>query len=76
MSEYLLKIFRNCIPRMSKSAAKFGQTLQQNLQSMVLKPPPSGGLTVSHHEKYLRRLAPDSLHPGTPRNRRVFVCGS
>jgi cohesin loading factor subunit SCC2 len=46
-SDYLLKIFRTCIPHMPKTAAKFGQELQSALQPMILKPSTSGGLQVS-----------------------------
>ncbi|TFK69516.1 protein rad9 [Pluteus cervinus] len=37
-SDYLLKIFRAAIPHLPKTAAKFGQDLQQTLQPMVVKP--------------------------------------
>ncbi|KZP26313.1 hypothetical protein FIBSPDRAFT_1040859 [Athelia psychrophila] len=43
-SDYLLKIFRACIPHMPKTAAKFGLELQQALQPMILKPPQAGGI--------------------------------
>jgi hypothetical protein len=47
-SDYLLKIFRACIPHMPKTAAKFGQELQLALQPMILKPSSAGGVAVRH----------------------------
>lgn len=47
ISDYLLKIYRLCIPTMPKTALKFGQELQTTLQPMVIKPSSAGGITVS-----------------------------
>jgi cohesin loading factor subunit SCC2 len=44
--DFLLKIFRICVPRMSKTSIKFAQDLQQALQPMILKPTLSGGISV------------------------------
>lgn len=44
VADSLLRIFRHCIPAMSKSAIKFGQELQANLQSVIVKPSAAGGL--------------------------------
>ncbi|KAF5337499.1 hypothetical protein D9758_013605 [Tetrapyrgos nigripes] len=44
-SSYILKIFRASIPHMPKTAAKFGQELQQILQPMIIKPS-TGGLAT------------------------------
>ncbi|KAG8814407.1 Sister chromatid cohesion protein 2 [Serendipita sp. 401] len=44
IADNLLRIFRACIPAMTKTAAKFGQELQSNLQVMIVKPSPTGGL--------------------------------
>lgn len=46
-SDYILKIFRSCIPHMPKTAAKFGNELQRVLQPMVIKPTTFAGLAVS-----------------------------
>ncbi|KZS93617.1 hypothetical protein SISNIDRAFT_454038 [Sistotremastrum niveocremeum HHB9708] len=43
LADYLLKIFRVCIPRMPRTATKFAADLQQALQPMVLKPSAAGG---------------------------------
>jgi|SRR5882762_8819803 hypothetical protein len=51
-SDYLLKIFRACIPHMPKTAAKFGQELQLALQPMILKPSSAGGVAVGHLPVY------------------------
>ncbi|KAI0317644.1 hypothetical protein OF83DRAFT_1120276 [Amylostereum chailletii] len=46
ISDYLLKIFRVSIPHMPKTAAKFGQELQQALQPMIVKPSVAGGIAA------------------------------
>jgi hypothetical protein len=38
MSDYLLKIFRSCVPSMPKSAIKFAGSLQDTLLTMINKP--------------------------------------
>ncbi|ELU38190.1 proline-rich protein Rad9 [Rhizoctonia solani AG-1 IA] len=38
IADYLLKIFRSCIPRMPTGTSKFGTELQQTLEPMVIKP--------------------------------------
>ncbi|CAE6449430.1 unnamed protein product [Rhizoctonia solani] len=38
IADYLLKIFRSCIPRMPAGTSKFGTELQQTLEPMVIKP--------------------------------------
>ncbi|KAK7469438.1 Sister chromatid cohesion protein 2 [Stygiomarasmius scandens] len=45
-SDYILKIFRASIPHMPKTAAKFGQELQQTLQPMIIKPSSTGGISA------------------------------
>ncbi|TFK39055.1 hypothetical protein BDQ12DRAFT_682942 [Crucibulum laeve] len=45
-SDYLLKIFRVSIPYMPKTAAKFGQELQQALQPMIIKPSAGGSAHI------------------------------
>lgn len=45
-SDYLLKIFRACIPHMPKTATKFGNELQLALQPMIIKPSSAGGVHV------------------------------
>ncbi|KAJ7070155.1 hypothetical protein C8F01DRAFT_1364201 [Mycena amicta] len=47
-NEYILKIFRACIPHMPKTALTFGQDLQSRLQPMVAKPNSIGGLPGLH----------------------------
>lgn len=49
IADNLLRIFRICIPAMSKAAAKFGNELQASLQLMIVKPSSTGGLQVSSH---------------------------
>ncbi|KAG8832210.1 Sister chromatid cohesion protein 2 [Serendipita sp. 399] len=44
IADNLLRIFRACIPAMTKTATKFGHELQSNLQVMIVKPSPTGGL--------------------------------
>jgi cohesin loading factor subunit SCC2 len=38
ISDYLLKIFRSCVPSMPKSAVKFANSLQSTLLMMINKP--------------------------------------
>ncbi|KAH9480188.1 Protein rad9 [Psilocybe cubensis] len=45
-SDYLLKIFRVSIPRMPKTATKFGHELQAALQPMIIKPSGAGGVQL------------------------------
>jgi len=46
IADNLLRIFRACIPSMTKAALKFGQDLQASLQLMIVKPSSTGGLQV------------------------------
>lgn len=46
IADNLLRIFRACIPSMTKAALKFGQELQTSLQLMIVKPSSAGGLQV------------------------------
>lgn len=44
ISDYLLRIFRVCIPHLPTTAKTFGQELQLALQPMILKPSPAAGV--------------------------------
>ncbi|KAF8607050.1 hypothetical protein BDV93DRAFT_436800 [Ceratobasidium sp. AG-I] len=46
IADYLLKIFRSCIPRMPTGTSKFGTELQQTLEPMVIKPSGAAGVTA------------------------------
>ncbi|KAI0078215.1 ARM repeat-containing protein [Panus rudis PR-1116 ss-1] len=46
MTDYLLRIFRACIPHLPKTAVKFGQELQLALQPMILKPNQQAGIAA------------------------------
>ncbi|CCO30647.1 Protein rad9 AltName: Full=SCC2 homolog [Rhizoctonia solani AG-1 IB] len=46
IADYLLKIFRSCIPRMPTGTSKFGIELQQTLEPMVIKPVGLAGLAA------------------------------
>lgn len=48
IADYLLKIFRSCIPRMPAGTSKFGTELQQTLEPMVIKPSGAAGVAVRH----------------------------
>ncbi|KAG9101090.1 Sister chromatid cohesion protein 2 [Ceratobasidium sp. 370] len=46
IADYLLKIFRSCIPRMPAGTSKFGTELQQTLEPMVIKPSGAAGVAA------------------------------
>ncbi|QRV77482.1 proline-rich protein Rad9 protein [Ceratobasidium sp. AG-Ba] len=46
IADYLLKIFRSCIPRMPAGTSKFGTELQQTLEPMVIKPSGATGVAA------------------------------
>ncbi|QRW20097.1 proline-rich protein Rad9 protein [Rhizoctonia solani] len=46
IADYLLKIFRSCIPRMPTGTSKFGTELQQTLEPMVIKPVGMAGVAA------------------------------
>ncbi|KAG8678164.1 Sister chromatid cohesion protein 2 [Ceratobasidium sp. 395] len=46
IADYLLKIFRSCIPRMPSGSSKFGTELQQTLEPMVIKPSGVAGVSA------------------------------
>ena len=73
IADNLLRIFRACIPSMTKAALKFGQELQTSLQLMIVKPSSAGGLQVmlcSTFQIFCWHLASDDA-----RGHRLLLCG-
>ena len=74
ISDYLLRIFRACIPHLPKTAKPFGQQLQTSLQPMILKPSTASGVSVEAFP--VSNFALANIVTGTPRDSRLSLCGS